>query len=99
MSLIRNSANLGNGRYLSELRRSNAAGIHENRPARSISRRDAIQQSIEEDSVFGILDEDDLWANEEEIDREPTEDDLREIEEEGIPLDDDEYPRADEEDY
>jgi len=76
-----------NGNYLTELRRSNAAGIHDHQPSRSESRRLAILES-EEDMPNEDYDPTDFEV------LEPTEDDLREIDEgddEDLYYDYDEY--------
>ena len=73
------------GRYLSELRRSNAAGIHRSRPNRSLQERLAIQEEIDMGNV--------IYPN---FNREPTKDDLEAIE--GGYLDDEVF-YDDDEDY
>jgi hypothetical protein len=62
------------GRFLSDLRRSNAAGVHDNRKPRSRKEREAINMSILDDDfdpyddtdlLDEIEDEDDLYDEDE----------------------------------
>lgn len=75
--------NASRGRYLSELRRSNAAGIHNSKPTRTVLKKSAIKEELD----MSILDQDYLDAIE------PTDEELRAIE-----LDEEEYVPDDEDD-
>jgi hypothetical protein len=93
--------NASRGRFLSELRRSNAAGIHDARPSRSSLKRLAIQEGLDMSIIFDNdypeTDEDsDLGWD----DLEPSPEDLKEIEEEEdyVP-DDNRFESYDEDDY
>lgn len=82
------------GNYLSELRRSNASGIHGHKPSRSALNRAAI-----EEETLSILDGD-------YIDQEPADEEIWRLEEEIDPEDfidpeddEDAYPYSGSEDY
>lgn len=77
------------GRYLSELRRSNAAGIHDARPSRSVMRRLAIQEEMDMSVTF----DGDYTQDGDFDDLEPSPEDLAEIEQE-----EDYVPEGDRED-
>lgn len=88
------------GTFLTQLRQSNAAGIHDHRRTRSEINRDAIEESLLEGGDVTI---DADWP-----DREPTEEELDEIDAEdydpqGDPFDnyddEDEYPYDRDGDY
>lgn len=67
------------GTLLTELRRSNASGIHNHKPSRSTQRRKAIEMTLMNDDPRSLDDID-----------EPTADDLRQIE-----LDEDDFDADD----
>jgi len=83
------------GRYLSELRRSGAAGIHDARPSRSLMRRLAIQEELDMSVIFDgdYIPEDD-WE-----DAEPSLEELDEIDHEDYTPDDDRELPYDPEEY
>jgi len=74
----------GRGRYLAELRRSNAANIHDTRPTRTAVRQSAIREELMYDLDAHLeMDYEDRYAF---PDTEPTDEDLRNIEaEEYVP--------------
>lgn len=65
------------GKYLSELRRSSAAGIQDHRPSRSQLRRWAIEEGLtyEEDNMSVVFDDD--YIEDEGVWIEPTVEDLQ----------------------
>lgn len=64
----------GRGRYLSELRRSNAAGLHASRPSRSQIRRTAIEEELMSEMAVEIPAEDEDFDNLAEVG--PSDDDI-----------------------